>query len=407
MNILKLVIGNTASQVVARLISSATGFLVTILVARSYGIVGYSDLAKVMAFVTLFYLIIDLGANALFLQMEKTDQKLQDLFSFRLFVAGILFVLLSLCVGFLPYSKELTSGYSPLVKTGILLFAFSYFSRAVVFSSAAFFQQKFLYSRVALASLGSSLAVILSVVFVALNHLSILWVVGAYLLGGFIEAIMSLFFARSVIVWSFPSLLFFRKLFWSTLPLTLLLFLNLLYFRVDMILLSFFQKASAVGIYDFAYKFFDFLIALPLFLSNSLYPLLLRAEKNSRIQVKNISLYTILFFGLGLLLIPFVWTLSPLLSFVKQDFAPSIAVLRILSLSLPIFFATNILQWIFITKKKQTILVAVYGISLVINIILNLMFIPAYSYTASAVITGFSELLILVAMLIFVVFNKL
>ena len=405
MNILKLVAVNTLSQTVARIISSATGFFIALFVARSFGIVGYSDLAKITALVTLFYLAIDLGANAIFLQFEKSEQKIQDLLSFRLLLAGAVFLLVVLLTYLLPYSSTTAIGYSPFVKVGIILFSLSFFTRAIVFSTTALFQKKFTYHLAALANVTGSFTTLGIVIFIALNHWSVLWIIGGYIMGGLLEASLTLFFTRNEISYTLPSVQFLKKIFFATLPLTILLFLNLLYFRVDMILLSVFQKSAAVGIYDFAYKFFDFLIALPLFLSNSLYPKLLEQEKNSRIQIKNISLYTILFFGLGLLLIPFVWFLSPLLVLVKHDFAPSVLALQILSLSLPIFFATNILQWIYITRKKQNILIAVYGLSLLLNIVLNILFIPQYSYIASAIITGLSEALILLVM-IFLVFLK-
>lgn len=399
MNVLRAIISNTSSQVASRIISSGTGFFITLLIAHFYSLSGYSDLAKITALVGLLYLGIDLGANAIFLQFDKKQQSFQNLLSFRLFLAALIFFTTAAIVFLLPYNSAATTGYSPLVKFGILLFSLSFFTRAIVYSCAAFFQQKLSYTNAMWATLASSATTFLIVLLSVFFHLPLLWVVGAYLLGGLMEAGVSLFLLKEKFSLTLPSLSFFAKIFWSTLPLTILLFLNLLYFRVDMILLALFQKSFAVGIYDFAYKFFDFLIALPLFLSNSLYPILLKQEKNSRISIKNISLYTIFFFFMGACLVPIVWFMAPLIALVKIDFVPSILPLRILAFSLPIFFATNILQWIFITKKKQTFLVFVYAASLLLNIVLNFLFIPSYSYIASAIITGFSETLILVIMI--------
>lgn len=407
MNVVKTIAGNTFFQIISRLISSGAGFLITLLVARSFGIGGYSDLAKITALGGLFYLGIDLGANAIFLQFEKKDQNIRHLFSFRLMLAGILFLAVCALMLLLPYNSAITSGYSPFVKLGIILFSFSFFSRAITFTAAAIFQQKLMYHLATRATFAGTLVTLGCIIFFISGHFSLLWIVGAYVFGGFMEAGVSLFLAKEKLSFTLPSKKFLKNIFLATLPLTILLVLNLIYFRVDMILLTLFQRARDVGIYDFAYKFFDFLIALPLFLSNSLYPILLIREKNSRIQIKNISLYTLLFFFLGALLIPFVWIFSPFLEFVKHDFVLSILPLRILSLGLPIFFATNILQWIFITKKKQTFLLYVYGISLVINVLLNIVFIPTYSYVASAIITGVSELFILLSMITYLFFAKL
>lgn len=398
MNITKVVIANTSSQVLSRLVSSAIGFLITILVARHFGLGGYADLAKITALVSLFYLGIDLGANAIFLQLEKQEQKFHQLLFFRLFLAGCMFFAIFLLTLFLPYDSITTAGYSLFVKIGIILFSLSFFTRAIVYSTGAVFQQNLVYQNATKAAVLGSVATLLLVGLTVFLSFPLLWIIAAYVLGGFLEALISLYLVKQDIKFSLPSLAFSKKLFFLTLPLTILLFLNLLYFRLDMVLLTLFQKTQAVGIYDYAYKYFDFLIALPLFLSNSLYPHLLKQENNSRIQKKNIGLYTLLFFCLGLLLIPIVWTVAPLVVLVKKDFLPSVLPLRLLGFSLPVFFATSILQWIFITKKKQTFLVFLYAASLLLNVFLNILFIPSYSYVASAVITGFSELLILLIM---------
>src|SRR5260221_8708100 len=274
MNILKIVASNTSSQIISRVISSGTGFFITILIARSFGLSGYSDLAKITALVSLFYLGIDLGANAIFLQLEKEEQHFQHFLSFRLLLALCIFLVVMALIIFLPYNPFTTSGYSPLVKIGIIFFSLSFFSRSIVLSAGAIFQQKLTYQLATKASAVGSLLTLGLVAIFVLFHFSILWIIGAYVVGGFAEAVLSLVFVKEKFSLLFPSREFVRKVFFATLPITVLLFLNLIYFRVDMILLTFFKKAYDVGIYDFAFKFFDFLIALPLFLSNSLYPIL-------------------------------------------------------------------------------------------------------------------------------------
>jgi O-antigen/teichoic acid export membrane protein len=94
------------------------------------------------------------------------------------------------------------------------------------------------------------------------------------------------------------------------------------------------------------------------------------------------------------------WFLAPLIAIVKKDFIPSIFIFRILLLSLPVFFLTNILQWILIAKNKKVYLLKIYLIAALLNVLLNLFFIPKYSYIAAAIITGISEGLILILLFI-------
>ena len=61
---------------------------------------------------------------------------------------------------------------------------------------------------------------------------------------------------------------------------------------------------------------------------------------------------------------------------------------------------TNILQWSLIAKNQQRYLLLIYLVIAVINIILNLIFIPMFGYIASAIITGITEFLIFVLLAI-------
>jgi O-antigen/teichoic acid export membrane protein len=96
--------------------------------------------------------------------------------------------------------------------------------------------------------------------------------------------------------------------------------------------------------------------------------------------------------------IPF-WFASPLFTLIKPDFTSAIIPFRILLISLPFFFTTSLLQWALIAKGEQKYLMNVYFFSTIINIILNLIFIPQFSYLACAVITVFSEGLVFVLLI--------
>jgi len=52
-------------------------------------------------------------------------------------------------------------------------------------------------------------------------------------------------------------------------------------------------------------------------------------------------------------------------------------------------------MWILIAKKKQMLLLKIYGISMIINIVLDVLFIPTYGYMAAAWITGICEAIVL------------
>ena len=167
-----------------------------------------------------------------------------------------------------------------------------------------------------------------------------------------------------------------------------------------MFLLSILKSTKDVGIYGLSYKFFDFLIALPLFLSNSVYPFLLAAKDQSGKFFSITKKYLFIFLAFSFIIVVPFWFISPLFSLIKTDFSGSIVPFRILLLSLPFFYATSFLQWVLITLEKQKFLMYVYLASTVLNIALNIIFIPAFSYIASATITVISEGIVLLLLVL-------
>jgi O-antigen/teichoic acid export membrane protein len=183
-------------------------------------------------------------------------------------------------------------------------------------------------------------------------------------------------------------------LFKMSVPLGLMLFCNLIYFRADIFLLSFFTSQTAVGIYGYAYRYFDFLIALPLFLSNSLYPIML-SGKNTRNGSQMRTTYGVVYVVSGIFISSIAFLLAPIIGIVKPEFLLSILPFRILLISLPIFFLTSYLQWILIVHKRLHIMLGIYIFSAVLNIVLNYIFIPTLGYIGAAWITDISELIVL------------
>lgn len=399
MSFVEKVAHNTIFQLVARIFSSGSSFLITILVARHFGIASYGDFAKVTAYVSLFYLFADFGLNAMFLQKEENKLKFKDLFYTRIILAIILILGVNVLAWFLPYNPITHIGFSPEVRNGITIFSFTLITEALTYTALALFQRELSYEYFMMATIIGSFTTLLFVFFATLFPYSIMFVLLAYVLGGIIKCTVALFFTKENM---FPFQLdtdFIKKLTLDTLPITLMLICNLIYFRIDMIILSSLKPSTDVALYDMSYKFFDFFIALPLFLSNALYPSLLKQKDTGELE-KHIHKYIGIFALLSLVIMIPVLVFAPLVGLIKQEFLGAAVPLRLLSLSLPIFFVTSILQWVLVAKKRQVFLAGVYLAAAILNIILNLIFIPRASYIASAIITGISEAIVLAALFV-------
>src|SRR5258708_191277 len=136
---------NTLYQILARIISSGTSFLIVISIARHFSIVSYGDFAKITAYVSLFYLITDFGFNAIFLQNKDNRMRFRDLLYPRIIFAGLIVVGINLLAFLLPYNQLLNTGYSPLVRFGISIFSLSLFTEAILYTCLAVFQRELKY----------------------------------------------------------------------------------------------------------------------------------------------------------------------------------------------------------------------------------------------------------------------
>lgn len=390
---------NTSYQAMARIVTSGIGFLISIILARNFGASGYGDYIKITSFVTLFYLISDFGLNATFLRDEGEDLKFKDLFYLRILISFLLFAAVNLIAVVLPYQQGLGLGFSPNVKYGIFVFSFSLFAQAVIFSQSVIFQKKLRYDFLTKSLVaGSALSLLLVAIF-SYSSLPLVFVLVALLAGNFVSAILAIVFAKEKIYPFSFSAKVSRRLVLKAMPLGLMLVFNLVYFRIDSLIIASFKSAHDVGIYGLSYLFFDFLLSIPLFISNSIYPILLSKKENKNEFIKLVRQYFVIYLGLSLvLLVPF-WFVSPLFSLIKPEFGPAIFPFRILLLSLPFFFLTSFFQWILISFKKTGYLLKVYFLLMCLNIVLNLVFVQKASYMASALITGICEALVFVLLL--------
>lgn len=396
---LKTIFKNTTFQFVSRLITSSSSFLILLMVGALFGTQGYGSLTAIIAIVSLFYLIVDFGCNPFYLQEEETPYQFRSLLYSRLVVAVLIMILLFIFVLIIPFNQSLSQIYSSTERIGLLIFSFMLLANALLYSATALFQKKLSYQNLTRAQFIGSLCALVIAGICFVTKAPLLYFLFSLVVGGLISGIISVLSTKEKLIPITIEFSFTKDLVKKSLPYFLMLFINMLYFSVDTILLSVLMTKQAVGVYGLSYQVFEFLIAIPLFLSNSIYPILLSLQKNNRISTTHIVRYSLLYGGLSVGVGIVAWVAAPLVVYIKSDFNASILPLRILLLSLPFFFLTSFFQWILITYKQQLFLLWVYAGSLILNVMLNVIFIPQYSYVASAVITGVGELVVLLVLI--------
>lgn len=378
-------------QTLGKVVTSFSTFIILGLVARNYGEKGTGVFTLALTYLAISYLLSDFGFNAhvlreLKVQSEKCKVEWQKLLGTRLIWSLVLAIL---SVGLLPFWP----------------FATPEFSRAIIFGSLAIigsgifvtcnliFQSKLRYDLSVLASSIGTIFSLIVFIFFTKAHFPISFLLFAHFLGWFVIAVSALVLVRKFLPAVTPlfNLQYAKNLFKSSWPIAATLSLNVLYFRADAFMIAIFKNTADVGIYNVAYSVFQSVLVLPTFIMNAYYPLLLKSLNG----VKKVGLGLFAISVLGTVLTIF---LAPLITGILTGggFTGSTESLQILSLGFPAYFLSALLMWLLIAKGQYKKTLAIYTFGLIINLLLNFIYIPQYSFIAASWTTVISEYLILI-----------
>ena len=400
----KKVAYNTGAQVIGKFVTAAATLLVTIVIGRSLGEAGYGNFTKIFTFVGYFYTFADFGLNAIFIKEAsgKTEQFLiKALIGLRILIALSLIFVAVVIGNLLPYNAATGIGFSPLVKIGITIAALTILTQALFTSANAIFQRKLRYDLSAIAAVAGALTILLGAFICSLFSFGLLGFTAIYVAGGIVmvaTAVIILSVKFKINVFPAFSLEKSKELLKQSWPIGLALILNLVYFRIDVLILSLVRSSTEVGLYGLAYQFFEASLAVPIFFSNALYPLLIDVRKQSdELYFKQVKNWLKILTAVSLLQTAALFVISFFIPWLYNGkFQGSVLALQVLSLGIPLFFLSALLWHCLIIAGRQKHLMYIYGIGALFNLFGNLILIPTYGYLAAAIVTIASEGLILI-----------
>ena len=390
----KIVAKNTAYQLLARLATSGAGFGVAIFIANHFGAGVFGDFSKVTSFVALAFIFLDFGLNASFLKTKDSKSLFSSLLFLRIGLALGFILSLNLFALFLA-GQNINLGITNHLLPGVLIFTLTLPFHGIYLTALAGFQKNLRYRYTLILSVIASLILASMVGLTLLRSGRIEGIYWAYVFYWGVLGVGGLLLNRNELKSLLPKIKIARSIFTSSIPLGIVLLLNVIYFRSDILILGQFRESSEVGYYAYAYKFFDFALTIPLFIANALFPYLLKEKAQEVGQRSTIRKYVKIFLSFAILFSLLGFTLAPLISFFSPDFSESLHLFRVLILSLPIFFLTSLLQWVAVARNYQGSLALIYGLTLVLNIVLNIIFIPIVGALGAALTTVFCEGVIL------------
>jgi len=186
----------------------------------------------------------------------------------------------------------------------------------------------------------------------------------------------------------------------KTWPIGLTIFLNLIYLRADILILSLVRNSGEVGIYGASYRVIDVLITLPFIFAGIVLPILTAGWQSNRESFNAVLQKS--FDLMVLLALPVVvgtqFVGTRIMTIVAgKEFALSGEILKILVLAAGIIFIGTVFSHAVIAIDRQKKIIAAYAFVAVTALIGYLIFIPRYSYYGAAWVTIYSELAIALA----------
>jgi O-antigen/teichoic acid export membrane protein len=196
----------------------------------------------------------------------------------------------------------------------------------------------------------------------------------------------------------------------QALPIGMTTALNIVYLRIDAILLGLMRGAADVAHYAAATRFIDLATFGSTALAASLYPVMARMSSETHRPTLRRAYQTctdiMLFAGIPLAIGWFLLA-QPMISLVyPADMQSAVLALRILSWVLIPLFVNSVVGSLVLTLHLERKFLWLSVSAAMLNVALNIVFIPSYGIVASSIITVVSELFVtLIA--VYLIFGKI
>ena len=403
---------NTVVQFIGKAIVGLSGLVLLSLLTRNLGESGYGAYAIVFTWVIILKVFADLGlymTGVRELSRASNDQAeiAGNLLLLKL-ISGLIGIVISVIViVFMPYDQR--------VKVGILIGLSSLLALTVADAFKTIFQAQLKMHFAVIGEVARALLILILSFAVLRMGLGLCAVITATALGSVLNLFLNILFSRRIIRVRFRfDRNVARSLFQGALPLGLSGIMAIIYFRVDLLMLSQMKPLDDVGIYGAAYQVVEISSVLPAIFLKTIFPLFTRAIEECNNTLTQLydrafsfitSLAVPMLFGGLILADPLMVLIAghdfsidqtfdiPLFGMIHVDAIR--ATFRTLLVAMMLKFWGQLNGHLMIAGNMQKKLLKIYFVLVPANILLNLVLIPRYSYLGAATATVITEVIAL------------
>ncbi len=380
---------NTGWLFFGQMFSLLVAFLAGILVARYLGPKNYGLLNYSIGFASLFSFITAIGSDIVISrEIIKNNQEADKIMSsgFVLkFIGGSFAFLSALTFSFIFND-------SGLIHLMIAIYSLTFIATSFQITGS-FFQSKVMAKKNVISQIiASAISLTVKLIIIKLG-LGIIYLAASYVLDACLLAILliSAYLAseKKVFKFAFDRVLFYKILKYSW-PLMLSAAASFLLLRIDQVIIGKLLGDVSVGIYSAAVKLVEIFYFIPTLVCYSLFPAIVNARQGSDVSfAKRLkSLYLFMFF-VALFLAVFLSLFSrPIISLIfGQEYSAAAPILRIYAWSNIGMFLGMAINYRLISENREKFIFLTQIVLVIINVALNLAFLPLFGMAGSALAT--------------------
>ena len=183
-------------------------------------------------------------------------------------------------------------------------------------------------------------------------------------------------------------------------PFALMNIFMLIYFRIDVVMLSMMKNETIVGLYSSSYRIMEMLIMIPAAIMIPIYPAMSRLFRDDSNKFNKLSKNTtklMLLFSLPVTLAVYIFAGQLMgVFYFDSEFLSAIPALKILAWVLPFSCLTFVFGTMLASTGRQIISTRNVGICAGLNILLNFIFIPQHGFIGASIATLVTEVVLVV-----------
>ena len=360
--------------------------IIFVVIANVYSVEYLGLFNYIVSFLLIFFIIGELGINTYITTEQSRLKTFPDTGILAIGIFKIIVVLVMFCFALFIYIAMGKDDILILVLIALVTFSdsiltlvYSFYRAVNRFKYEFYFKtmQAFIYGFISfLMYYYSELGFVYFIAFIALLNILL--------------ATFSLYELTNLKFYIKNSFTYIKKNFIGhfehILPIFLATVFTTIYFRIDILMLESIVGIESVGLYSVAYKLIEGAMILPLMLGIVYLPKLSNNRKNMK---QDILIHFILGF---IIFILFYFTVSFVIDILFADnYMSSVKTARILSYSIIIMSVNTYMFTYFIATNNSFINVKITFMMLILNLILNYIYIPLYGIEAAAVTTVITE----------------